>query len=139
MSQENVEIVRHLLEAFEVGAERGDFGVMWDTGAVAADAEWVALPEMMERRSYIGREGFVEFMGRWTEDFEEYSNEMERLMDAGDDRVVGLFTQSGTGKGSGAPVVQGYAVIYDLQGGQVVRARAYLDRAEALEAGGLSE
>jgi ketosteroid isomerase-like protein len=139
MSEENVEIVRRILDALDAGIERGDFGAAYDTGAVATDFEWIALPEMMEQRRYRGREGFVEFMSRWTEDFEGYSNKGERLIDAGNDRVVGFFTQSGTGKGSGARVVQEYAVIYELKEGQLVRARAYLNRAEALEAAGLSE
>ncbi len=137
MSQENAEIVRRIAEAFEAGVERGDFGAAWETGAVATDVEFIALPEMMEQRSYRGQEGFVEFMRRWTEDFEGYSVETERLIDAGNDRVVGFLTQSGTGTGSGASVVQEYAVIYDLKDGQLVRLRAYLDRDEALEAAGL--
>ena len=137
MSQENAEIVRRIAEAFEAGVERGDFGAAWETGAVATDVEFIALPEMMEQRSYRGQEGFVEFMRRWTEDFEGYSVETERLIDAGNDHVVGFLTQSGTGTGSGASVVQEYAVVYDLKDGQLVRLRAYLDRDEALEAAGL--
>jgi ketosteroid isomerase-like protein len=132
-----VEIVRRILEAFQAGLERGDWETAWETGAVAADVEWFAAAEI-ERRSYRGREGFAEFMSMWTEDFEDYSFQMDRLIDASNS-VVGLFTQSGTGKVSGAPVVQEYAVIYDLEDGQLVRMRAFLDRAEALEAAGLSE
>jgi ketosteroid isomerase-like protein len=53
--------------------------------------------------------------------------------------VVGVFKQSATGKGSEAPIEGEYTLIYDLRDGQLVRIRAYLDRAEALEAAGLSE
>jgi ketosteroid isomerase-like protein len=139
MSQENVEIIRRVNEAFEAGAERGDFAAVWNTGAVAADAEWMGFPELMEQRSFRGREGFMEFMRSWTEDFEGWSARLERLIDAGNDCVVGFHHQTATGKGSGAPVEQEYAVIYDLQDGQLVRLRAYLNRAEALQAAGLSE
>jgi ketosteroid isomerase-like protein len=138
MSEENVEIVRRIVEAFEAGVERGDFDAAWETGAVARDCEWVAAPEFMEGRTFRGREGFIEFMRRWTEGFEGYSIQRERLIDAGDNRVVGFFTQSATGKTSGARVEQKYAVAYELEDGQLVRIR-YLDHAEALEAAGLSE
>jgi uncharacterized protein len=137
MSQENVEIVRRILEAFDVGLKTGDWEAAWETGAVAEDVEWIAFVEL-ERRSYRGRAGFAEFMSVWTEDFADYSVQAERLIDAGDS-VVALLTQSATGKVSGAPVVQEYALIYDLADGQVVRIRGYVDRAEALEAAGLSE
>ena len=96
----------------------------FETGAVAADVEWIAFAEL-ERRSYRGREGFVEFMSTWTEDFEDFSVQADQLIDAGDS-VVALLTQSGTGKASGAPVVQEYALIYDLADGQVVRIRGIL-------------
>jgi hypothetical protein len=68
MSEENVEIVRRIIEAFKAGAERGDFEAAWETGAVAEDVEWIAFAEL-EQRSFRGRGGFVEFMRMWTEDF----------------------------------------------------------------------
>ena len=139
MSQENVEIVRRIDDVFSAGVESGDFGLAFDTGAVAAEFEWVAAAEMAEQRSYRGREEFVDFMRRWTEDFDGYSIKREALIDAGDDRVVGVFRQFATGRVSGAPIEMEYSLVYDLRDGQLVRIRAYLDRAEALEAAGLRE
>jgi ketosteroid isomerase-like protein len=139
MSQENVETIRRIDDAFRTGVERADFEVAWKTGAIAADVEWIAAPEIAEQRRYRGREGFVEFMRRWTEDFEGYSIQRETLIDAGDDRVLGIYRQSATGRGSGAPVELEYAVVFELQDGQLVRMRAYLDRTEALAAAGLRE
>jgi hypothetical protein len=74
----------------------------------------------------------------WTEDSEDWSVELERLIDAGDDRVVGLFHQRGIGKGSGAPVELHQGLVYELERGRVIRMRNYIDPAEALEAAGLS-
>jgi ketosteroid isomerase-like protein len=139
MSQENVEVARRIAEAFEAGVERGDFAAPWETGAVAEDCEFIPAPEYAEQGSYQGRGGFSEFMLSWTEDFENYSVRLERLIDAGEERVVGFFTQSATGKGSGAPVEQEYATVYDFKDGQLIRLRIYFDRDEALEAAGLSE
>jgi hypothetical protein len=41
---------------------------------------------------------------RWTEDFDGYSIQREELIDAGDDRVVGVFKQFATGRGNGTRV-----------------------------------
>jgi ketosteroid isomerase-like protein len=139
MSQENVEIVRQVLDAFQEGLDRGDLGAAFDTARVAADAEWIPGRGFPGPRRYRGREGFIEFMRGWTEDFEGWSNQVERLIDAGNDRVVGVFRQSATGKESGVPVELRLATIYELEGGRIVRMRIYLDPTEALEAAGLRE
>jgi ketosteroid isomerase-like protein len=144
MSQENVEIVRRIVEALIAGVESGDFASAWDSGAVADDVEWVADRNFLGQRSFKGQEGFVAFVRGWTEDFEEYSLRCERLVDAAEDRVLGFFTESATGtsatgKGSGATVEQPFFVVFDMSRGQLVRMQAYIDRAQALEAAGLRE
>jgi ketosteroid isomerase-like protein len=139
MSQENVEVVRRITDAFVAGSEHGEYGAAWDTGLVAEDFEWVGAPEMAEETRFRGRQGFVEAMKRWTEDFDQWSIHLEQLVDAANDRVLGFFNQTATGKGSGVPVKQEYSIVYDFRDGQVVRMRLFLDRADALEAAGLSE
>jgi ketosteroid isomerase-like protein len=139
MSQENVEIVRRGFEALKAGLDRGDPGAAFDSGVYASEVEWILPPGGAGFRDvYVGRDGFLEFMKTWTEDF-DWSIELERLIDAGDNRVVGLFHQTATGKGSGVPVELHMGLVYELQDGQVVRMRNYLDPKEALEAAGLSE
>jgi len=140
MSQENVEVARRLLEAFLAGVERGELGAGFDSGAISEDSEWIPPAEVPgPSASYRGRDGFIEFMRMWTEDFDSWSLEVEQLIDAGDDRVVGLLRQWATGKGSRVPVELQFAVVYELEAGRIVRSRAYLDPADALEAVGLSE
>jgi ketosteroid isomerase-like protein len=63
---------------------------------------------------------------------------LEELIDAGDDRVVGVARQSGIGKGSGAAVEVRFGMIYTLEDGQVVDRRDCRVE-EALEAGGPAE
>ncbi len=139
MSQENVEIVRRV---FEGGADfaRGDAEAGLDAGAVlAGDFEWIPAAELPASQSYRGLEGFADFMRTWTEDFEDWSIRLERLIDAGDDRVVAFVHQRGTGRASGAPVELHFGQIYELKDRRVVRIRNYLDPAAALEAAELSE
>src|SRR6266540_6743722 len=136
MSEENVEVVRRLFEEFQVGLERGDPGAFLDSPTVADDYEWIFEDAELEGRSvWRGREGFVEFMRTWTEDFEGWSIQFE-LIDAGEDRVVALTHQSATGRKSSVPVELNVGQVYELEAGRLARVRNYLTHAEALEAAG---
>jgi ketosteroid isomerase-like protein len=139
MSQENVEIVRHIDDAFQEGLKHGDFTAGFATGLVSEASEWVAPAEYVEKRSYPGREGFVEFMQTWTEAFDQLSLQRQELIDGGNDRVFGYFTQSAIGKGSGVPIELEFFLVYELEAGLLVRTRSYLSRDEALDAAGLRE
>ena len=140
MSEETVEVVRRAIEAFRAGMERGDPGAAYDAMLVAVDAEWIVREAFEgERTVWVGREGFVEFMRTWTEAFEGWSFQIERLIDAGDERVVALTHQSATGKKSGVPVELNLGLVYELKGGRIIRMTNYPTHAEALEAAGLRE
>ena len=75
----------------------------------------------------------------WTEDFEDWSVELERAIDAGEDRVVAVFHQRAIGKASRAPVELHQGMVYELEDGRVIRMRNYVDPADALKAVGLTE
>jgi ketosteroid isomerase-like protein len=139
MSQENVEIVRRADDAFLAGLARGDFTGGFATGLVSEDHELIVVAEFPGPRSYRGREGLVEFVRRWTEDFERFSIQREELIDAGNGRVFASHKQSAIGKGSGVPMEVEYFSVFEVENGKLVRIRHYLDRDEALEAAGLRE
>jgi ketosteroid isomerase-like protein len=142
MSEENVQVVQRMFEAFNAGWERGDPGAVFDSGIVADDLEFFPFPGLPGHpRSYRGRDGFMAFMRTWTEDFESWSVAYERLIEAPDDRVVALTFQSATGKSSGVPVELHFGIVFELEGkgGRVIRVRNFPEFAEALEAAGLSE
>ncbi len=110
------------------------------SAAVADDFEWIIAPPGFDGTSvWHGREGFVEFLRTWTEQFEDWSIRVERWIDAGDDRVVALTHQSAAGIGSGVPVEMKLGLVYELENGRVVQVRNYFSHAEALEAAGLPE
>ena len=121
MSQENVEIAQRLFEEFQAGLVRGDPGAWFDPEAVAADFEWIVPTPLDGRSVWRGREGFVEFMRTWTEQFADWSMRVERWIDAGEDRVVALTRQSATGKGSGVPVELNLGQVWEFEAGRVAR------------------
>ena len=139
MSEENVEIVRNVIEAFQAGWERGNATAFDWTAHIAPDAEWIPAPELVGPAVYRGVDGWIKFMRTWTGAFEDWSSRIERLIDAGDNRVVALTHQSATGKGSGVPVDLHHGSVFELKDGLVIRMRIYGDAKEALEAAGLSE
>jgi ketosteroid isomerase-like protein len=73
------------------------------------------------------------------EQFDEYSFRVERIIDAGDDRVVSILHQRCVGKASGVPVEWQMGQVLEFEGGRLNRARNYASPAEALEAAGLRE
>jgi uncharacterized protein len=142
MSDENVEIVRRLFHVYLEALDRGDLDIWFNSDDLAEDFEWIMPREggLGLPPSYRGREGFREFMQTWTqEQFQDWSIELERLIDAGGDRVVAFFHQRAIGRESGVPVELRMATLYELEDGRIVRMRHFLDREEALEAAGLSE
>jgi ketosteroid isomerase-like protein len=100
LSEENVEIVRRVTGVFLAGVQRGDPGAVFDTDALADDAEWVVprFPQPEPTLVLRGREEFVDWFRTWTEDFEDWAMRIERVLDAGGDRVVVVTQQSATGK-----------------------------------------
>src|SRR5437899_296399 len=129
MSHENVEIVRRANE------------VDWDLGFafLRSDIEWVVAKEHPNARVLIGHEAVAEYRREWEETILDMHFEMDRLLDAGGDRVVGTGTVGGRGTESGAEVRVRLAIVFTLREGQIARAEEYLNPQEALKAAGLEE
>jgi hypothetical protein len=61
-----------VLEEFQAAMERRDPGAVFDSEAATDDFEWIVPDPGFERTSvWRGREGFVEFVRTWTEEFED--------------------------------------------------------------------
>jgi len=127
MSQENVEVVTRCWEVFQEGIEQDDPGVLFDRGLYAPVCTVQLLPETyLGTKPYVGRDGPVEWVHTWTEDFDEWSIAPEEVLDAGGDHVVALVRQSAVGKGSGSTVELVVGMVYTLRAGQVIDQRIYL-------------
>jgi ketosteroid isomerase-like protein len=147
MSQENVEVVRRVVELADEGLRRGDLAAAFDEGIaqglIASNVEWQGGVRggtgVAGLGDVVGKEGVVQFVRRWTEDFDDFVTEYEQFIDASDDRVLVLTHQSGTGKESRAPVEMPTAMLFEVEAGCVVRVVIFLNREDALEAAGLRE
>ncbi|HEX3279375.1 MAG TPA: nuclear transport factor 2 family protein [Thermoleophilaceae bacterium] len=129
MPSDNVEIVRSI---------------------IAAAPDWEAVRSMLHPDArldqsripdggvYEGREAFGQFFRRWFGTWDDLRITPERFIEQGDSVVV-LLTVEGRGKGSGVRVEVKAADVWTVRDGKVISLVGYPDRAEALEAVGLSD
>jgi Ketosteroid isomerase-related protein len=132
MSQENVEIARRAIEAFN----RIDVDVF--TALTTPDFEWSPSMVAIEGEIFLGHEGIEKYfasLGNAWEDFHILRDEFRDHADV----VVMLGELRGRGKNSGVTVDAPLGMVFDLRGGRISRIRGYLDHADALQAAGLSE
>jgi ketosteroid isomerase-like protein len=131
MSEENVEIVRRLYEALG----RGDLDAILEL----SDPDIrIYDPDLPGGGEFKGKEQAMAFLKGWREPWDDYSVEVEKMREAGD-RVVALTRHRGRGKGSSVPVELADAHVWTFRDGRATHLQTFLDRAEALEAAGLSE
>jgi ketosteroid isomerase-like protein len=133
MSQENVELVRQLVQAFN----RRDLAAM--TPVFDPQIEWKpGGPAAVERDVYRGREqvsnGFVATWEAW----ELFHLEQSEVRDLGDS-IVWLGRSQMRGGASHVELKQEFAVHFLVRGGKVVRMEGFLEWQDALEAAGLRE
>jgi uncharacterized protein len=135
MSQENVEVVRAAIDAFN---RAGVAGVEEVVASYSADVQFHEDPMLPEAGIYVGVEAVRNYVTQFLDAFESYKFEIEEVFDA-DDKVLVFNRQRGRGKGSGAPVEMRNAWLFVLRERKIIQIRPYWDRGTALEALGLSE
>ena len=86
---------------------------------------------------YRGREERVRFQQRWIVEWGEFRFEPEAFVDL-TDRLLIVGRVRGSGLASGAPIDNDWALLLEITAGRVIREHVFWDRAEALEAAGLS-
>ena len=87
-----------------------------------------------------GLEAFAEYLERWLEDWETFSAEVEEVESTpAHDGALMAVRLGGIGKGSGVEIYDRFFWVTELRRGRIYRINEYTDRAEALEAAGLTE
>jgi ketosteroid isomerase-like protein len=133
VSQENVEIVRRLIAAWNEHDEA------LAASYLADDIEWApAGPAAVDRVLYRGREecarGFAAVWETW-EEFRFQEGEIRDLHDS----ALWLGRVHMRGRASHVELDQEFANRFQLRDGLITRVRSFLAWRDALEAAGLSE
>jgi ketosteroid isomerase-like protein len=128
----NVEIVR---SAFLALADRGFDGLV---EFLHPEINWRAMEGAPDDVGEMqGMQAARHYVEDWFETFDDFTTIPEELLDAGEDRVVGVLHITGRAKLSGITTELRYAVLYTLRDDKIARIREYADREEALDAAGL--
>ena len=130
MSQENVEIARRCCEAFD----RGEYEAALEVMDPEIEYDMTHFPD---GQVYRGRDGVREAFRIWLGTWNDYRQERDEFIDAGDSVIVSV-REHGRGKGSGLELTRVTFGVWTLRGGRAVRISFYGTREEAFEAVGLS-
>jgi ketosteroid isomerase-like protein len=132
MSEENVEILRQVGEAFSARAV--------PEGLIAADVRFENVNTAVTNQTYVGVAGVRDWMNDLFDAFGEGARlEIAEIVAAEDDVVVVVLRLVGHGAHSGAPLVLRWASVIRLRNGKIASGVSYARRREALEAAGLSD
>ena len=86
-----------------------------------------------------GRDTWVEGQRRWLADWGELRYEPDAVLDLGNDQFLLLGRGRGTGRVSGIQLDTEWGLLATISDGLLAREQNFLNKAEALEAAGLSE
>jgi uncharacterized protein len=132
MSQENVEVVRRVIEAWN----RRDLDVALQDLHPDAEVDW-SESLGVQRGVYRGIGEIRRFWEEWLDLFEEIDVRPEAFIDAGEHVVVPNRTYM-RGR-DGIEVDAGSTSVWSLRDGKIVWHRLYQEKEAALEAVGLPE
>jgi ketosteroid isomerase-like protein len=128
MSEENVEVVREVWDAYS----RGDYE------RIAGFHDPHIVVTSLEDGALYGNNAVLANYERWNEAWEGAETTLEEVIGQGD-RVFLTVRFQGRGRASGIEIDTRLYEVYMLRDGKVLRIDEYEHRDEALEASGLSE
>src|SRR5436190_9211517 len=134
MSQENVELVRAVAEAYISGDREAYLDFMAEDVEIRPD-----VSRWPEAKPFRGREEFRRFNADVDQGWEGGARAEIREVLPVDDRVVVRADWGGTGRASGIDLRSNLTSIFTVRDGQIIRIEYFFDHAKALEAAGLSE
>jgi ketosteroid isomerase-like protein len=133
MSEENVEIVRSIFDAWA----KGEFGPAL-LRHLDEHVLYFIPPDFPEFGVFVGPEGVGEHTRRFLAQWKRLSIEAKHVEAAGDTVLVKCI-QRGTGRVSGIEGNSFYCMLFTFRRDKIVRMEVVMDEADALKAAGLSE
>jgi ketosteroid isomerase-like protein len=141
MSGGNVEFVEGLYAAGAAGTDKQALlAALPDLIAQLCDPEieWIEDPQRADSRIYRGYSGVRESWEGWLEAFDEYSFDVEQIVDCGDDVLV-VGREQVQGAASGAPLTSRNYAVLTIRDGKLLRYREFYDEGAARQAAGLKD
>ena len=132
MSQQNVELVKRTLKAFEQG------GLDASLRYYDPEVTWQEARDEPEAETYRGHDGLRALAEKWLMPFDDLRIEPQEFIDAGE-AVVMPYRFRARERSSGTDVTAPEMWVFWLRDGKINEVREYRHKAEALEALGLSE
>jgi ketosteroid isomerase-like protein len=132
MSQENVEVIRRLLDAFERG------GLDATLSFYDPDVTWVVAEDEPEAATLRGYDGLRALLAQWLQAFDELHIDPKEFIDAGE-AVVMPYQFRARERSSGSEISAPETWVFWLRDGMIIEVREYRHKAEALAAVGVEE
>src|SRR5262245_19995833 len=130
MSQENVEVVRRV---YKLAEAQGVDGLL---ELATEDVVWISDPRFPGGGTHVGKENVRRWLTMiWI--YDEVSVDVEKIIDL-DDRALGITRFHGVAA-DGPRVDWPWHHLFAFREGLINQVETFLDRAEALQAAGLSE
>jgi ketosteroid isomerase-like protein len=126
--QRNVDLTRRGFDAYNAG----DYEAVVEL--LHPDVELHADHELLNRGSFTGHDGFMQWSAEWLEAWDEFRVEANELETIGDHYVLVDAHQVATGAGSGIAVEMDIFWAFETEGGKLRRMHLYATRERALEA-----
>ncbi len=126
MGRADVDVVRELYDALG----RGDV-----EAALSGMAPDVVFQTTVETQH--GRDAVRTWLRATFDALDDFQAVVERVLDAGDGRVLVDVHETARGRSSGLPIEHRFAHLWTVRDGMAVRFQAFTDRAEARRVAGL--
>ena len=126
--RELAELAHSAIDAYN----RGDIQAVLEQ--LDEQIEVYTAPGLVNAGTYNGHDGFLQWLAQWSEAWDEFRLELERIDFVGEHYEVVSVRQFGRGAGSGVEVEMRIAQLYEVHDGKATRLHYYPDRDAALAA-----
>jgi ketosteroid isomerase-like protein len=127
-AERNLELVRL---AFETYAREGPEAAV---GLLDPEVEVFSPSPMANPGLFHGIEGYLQWTGAWFDAWEDFEIFPEQVEAVGEDCVIAVCRQRGTGRASRIAVEQTMVYMWEFRRGRVTRFHLYATREDAIEA-----
>lgn len=134
MSDDHAKAVRAVYESWSQGDFRAAVNLLDPQVIIVLGPQF----GYAETKTYLGPESIAAYTRDLLETWPNFRMEAEEIVVAGDSVLVHVH-QTGAGSTSGVPTELRYFTLWSFRAEKVIRIESFRERAEALDAAGLSE